>query len=158
VAPVRSAPGEKPARVRVLVADDDEDIRRLLAMVFELEPRFELVALVADVNGAVAAAAESRPDVAVVDARMPGGGGPRAIEQIHRYSPRTQVVAFSGDGDDRLEQMLLAGAVVAVTKGHGSIADLLQAVDGAARRASPSRPGGGGRDDQLPPGSFSTTA
>ena len=108
---------ETPARIRVLIAEDDEGIREILASIVRSEPAFELTASVEDADQAIFAAAHELPDVALVDVRMPGGGA-MAVRGIKLHSPHTGVLAFSAH-DDRLtmQAMYDAGADGYVVKG-----------------------------------------
>ena len=91
---------DTPARIRVLIAEDDDGVREILASIVRSEPAFELVASVEDAAQAIFAAAGEQPDVALVDVRMPGGGA-HAARGIKLRSPHTGVLAFSAH-DDRL--------------------------------------------------------
>jgi DNA-binding NarL/FixJ family response regulator len=63
-------------------------------------------------------ASRSRPDVALVDVRMPGGGGPQATRDILRTSPSTKVVALSAhEEEEAVGEMLAAGALAYLLKG-----------------------------------------
>ena len=58
-----------------------------------------------------------RPDIAILDGKMPGGGGPRAPHEIRKRSPRTRILAVSGHEDPgSVLEMLQAGAVSYVVK------------------------------------------
>jgi EAL domain-containing protein (putative c-di-GMP-specific phosphodiesterase class I)/DNA-binding NarL/FixJ family response regulator len=118
-------------RIRVLVAEDDTSVRDALEALFRAERSLELAASVGDATGAVEAAARERPDVALVDVRMPGGGV-HAAREIRSCSPKTKVIAFTAHNDpaDVLE-MLEAGAVGYVVRA-GSIDGIVEAVVQAA--------------------------
>lgn len=106
--------------VRVLVADDDELVRLALGALLGDDPDLEVVALVADAAEAVVRAAALRPDIAVVDVRMPGGGGLVATRGIRAASPATRVVVCSAYDDPALRaDMCAAGAERYVAKGSG---------------------------------------
>src|SRR5690606_11782629 len=68
--------------IRVLVADDQQEVRDGLAMMLSAEPDIELVGLAADGSEAVALALQDRPDVIVMDIRMPGVDGIEATRRI----------------------------------------------------------------------------
>jgi len=106
------------SRVRVLLADDDYDARGLLQVYLQGEPELELVGAAADADGAIALAREHKPDTALLDVNMPGGGGVRAAREIRQLSPETSIIAVSAL-DDRATvlQMLEAGAISYVVKG-----------------------------------------
>lgn len=85
--------------LRVLVADDDPMIRLALSEVLAAEPDLQVVAIAEDALQAVDLAQAHTPDVAVLDVRMPGGGGAHAAREIRVRSPRTQLLAFSAYDD-----------------------------------------------------------
>jgi DNA-binding NarL/FixJ family response regulator len=104
-------PMSRPARTRVIVAEDDASLRDALAAIIGGEATLDLVAAVGDAEAAIRAAEHLRPDVAVVDVRMPGGGGTHAAREIKRCSPRTEVLALSAHEDRAtVMRMLEAGA------------------------------------------------
>lgn len=94
VAPMTNA-GE---RIRVLVADDTDDIRRLLKIVLELDGRFEVVAEAGDGAAAVEACSAYRPEVVLLDLAMPVMDGLQALGELRRIwpTPPPRVVVLSG--------------------------------------------------------------
>ena len=71
-----------------------------------------------DAQGAIELAATRHPEVALLDVRMPRGGGPRAASEIARRSPDTRVIALSALEDaGSILEMLDAGAAAYVAKG-----------------------------------------
>ncbi len=82
-------------RIRVLVADDETNIRLLFRTMLELEDGFEVVAEAADGEQAVRLAAEEHPDAVVIDLSMPVMDGLTAISAIRRDSPDTKIVVVS---------------------------------------------------------------
>jgi DNA-binding NarL/FixJ family response regulator len=97
--------------VRVLISDDDELIRAVLKEVLDEEPDIAVVAVAGDVDETIRLAEHHRPAVAVLDVRMPGGGGARAAREIARCSPDTAILAFSAYAD-RASMASLAAAGV----------------------------------------------
>jgi DNA-binding NarL/FixJ family response regulator len=85
--------------LRVLISDDDVLIRDVLKEVLDEEPDIAVVAVAADADEAIRLAEHHRPSVAVLDVRMPGGGGARAAREIARCSPGTAILAFSAYAD-----------------------------------------------------------
>jgi CheY-like chemotaxis protein len=109
----------------ILLADDSEVVRAVLSRLVASDPRFHLAAAAADGDEAVAQAEARRPDLAVLDVRMPGGGGVETCRRIKACSPNTIVMALSASNSRlRRRQMLAAGAVDYVVKGDTD-ADLL---------------------------------
>ena len=123
-------------RVRVLIADDDPNVRKALAELVESEASFELVGTAADAVEAIQLASIAQPDVVLVDVRMPRGGGEAAAAGIKRCAPGAKVIALSAQADRvTVLRMLRAGVVGYIVKG-GSIDQVVEAI----RRA----PEGGG--------------
>jgi DNA-binding NarL/FixJ family response regulator/EAL domain-containing protein (putative c-di-GMP-specific phosphodiesterase class I) len=121
-------------RIRVLVAEDEAEVRDVLAAVIATDRRLQLVGTAEEAEGAIALASSEQPDVALVDVRMPGGGGQRAAREIVRRSPPTRVIAVSAFEDaETILGMLRAGAAAYVSKSdrtdeilgaiHGTIAE-----------------------------------
>ncbi len=119
--------------VRVVIADDDPSIRSALSDLVATDPQLEVVGVAADANEAIALADRHHPDVAILDVRMPGGGGPHAAREIKRRSPQTRVIALSAY-DDRTTvlDMVRAGATGYLVKG-GQIGDILATIHSTVR-------------------------
>ncbi len=104
--------------VRVLVADDQREVLEALALLVGADPDLELVGQAQDAEEAIALAVHLRPDVALLDVKMPKGGGQRAAREIALRSPATRVVALSAYEDrSSVLEMLRAGAVGYLVKG-----------------------------------------
>ena len=107
-----------PVLARILIADDDANIREALRELLECEDGLEVVGVAEDAIQAVEVAARERPDVAILDVKMPGGGGPHAARGILAESPLTRIVALSAYGDRAsILEMLSAGATAYLVKG-----------------------------------------
>jgi len=112
-------------RVRVLIADDDVVLREALAEVVMSDPGCDLVGQAGSVGEAITLAIGLQPDVAVVDVKMPDGGGARATSEIRLKSPHTKVLAFSAYGDrDTVFELLHRGASGFLVKGSSPAAVL----------------------------------
>jgi EAL domain-containing protein (putative c-di-GMP-specific phosphodiesterase class I)/ActR/RegA family two-component response regulator len=112
VAPVADAP------IRVMVADDEAVIRDTLAELVASDPALELVGSARNADEAIAVAEATHPDVALVDVRMPGGGGMRVAEVVHSSLPKTRVLALTVAADrTTVVHMLESGAVGYLVKG-----------------------------------------
>lgn len=118
--------------VRVLIADDDESVRIALARLIERSPGLTLVAAASDSREAVALGLAVKPDVALVDVSMPGGGGVEVTRALRDGSPGTRVVALSGSTErEKIMAMLEAGATGYLVKGVSR--DLAKALRSASR-------------------------
>jgi signal transduction histidine kinase len=108
----------KLERIRVLIAEDEPAVREAMADLVSSDPAMDVVGKAADADEAIEIARAEKPDVALVDVKMPAGGGSRATREIRRESPQTQVVALSAYEDRRtVLEMLRAGVVGYVVKG-----------------------------------------
>lgn len=97
--------------VRVLLADDHPMFREGLRAMLAGRPDFDVVAAVGTGAQAVALAEQLRPDVAVLDLRMPDGDGIAATTQIRGAIPETRVLVLSSfEGQTEVAGALAAGA------------------------------------------------
>lgn len=97
--------------IRVLVADDHPLIRSGLAAVFATTPDMVVAAEASDGASATARYAEVRPDVVLMDLRMPGVGGVEATSRILAADPDARVLVLTTyDGDADIRRALDAGA------------------------------------------------
>ena len=104
--------------IRVLIAEDEAAVREAMADLISSDPGMEVVGTAADAEEAIQIARAHKPDVALIDVKMPAGGGPRAAREIRRESPQTHVVALSAYEDRRtVLEMLRAGVVGYIVKG-----------------------------------------
>jgi len=118
--------------IGVLIADDDQNVLDVLTALITSEPTLRVVGAVRDAESAIDVAGRLSPDVALVDARMPGGGGVRAAREIRRRSPSTSVIAVSAHEDSKtIMSMLEAGAIAYVAKGD-STDEILRAIERSA--------------------------
>jgi DNA-binding NarL/FixJ family response regulator len=116
--------------IRVLVADDQEPVREALRMVLDGEPDIEVVAEAANGADAVHLALARRPDVVVMDLRMPHGDGIAAITRLTATEPAPKILALTTfDLDEYLFGALAAGAAGFLLK-DSDPALLLDAVRG----------------------------
>lgn len=97
--------------LNVLIADDHPVVRMGLAGMIELEPGFTLAGVAANGEEAVARYREVRPDVALMDLRMPQLDGVSAIERIRGFDPDARIVILTTfDGEEDIFRGLRAGA------------------------------------------------
>jgi two-component system, NarL family, response regulator len=100
------------AAIRVLVADDHALIRRGLCDMLGLSPRIRVVAEGQTGDDAVRLFRTHRPDVAILDLRMPGLGGVEAMQTIRSEFPDARLIALSSyTGDTDVHRALSAGAL-----------------------------------------------
>jgi DNA-binding NarL/FixJ family response regulator len=119
------------SRARVLIADDHQILAEGLRGL--LEPEFEVVGVVADGRGLVAAARSHRPDVIVADVTMPSLNGIEAAVQLRDLGVEAKVVFLTMHRDVAYaRQALDAGAAGFVLK-HSVASELITAVREALR-------------------------
>jgi DNA-binding NarL/FixJ family response regulator len=100
--------------IRVLIADDQAMVRTGFRMVLAGEPDIDVVGEAADGEEAVRRASELRPDVTLMDIRMPGLDGIEATRLLagkHVADPLRVVVVTTFDSDENVYTALRAGAV-----------------------------------------------
>lgn len=114
--PAPAADEEVERPLRVVVVDDVESVRALLRITLDGEG-VEVVGQAADGAEAVTVAAQTKPDVVIMDWEMPGTDGVSGTREIRREVPAARVVAFTSTDDDRVHRALLdAGAVAHFNK------------------------------------------
>jgi DNA-binding NarL/FixJ family response regulator len=97
--------------IRVLLADDHAVVRAGLKALIDAEPGLAVVAEAGDGPTALRLAAETRPDVAVLDFAMPGLDGARTAERLRETCPAVKSLALTVHEDrGYLKQVLQAGA------------------------------------------------
>jgi DNA-binding NarL/FixJ family response regulator len=97
--------------IRVLIADDQALMRAGFRMILQAEPDLELVGEAADGREAVAEAGRLRPDVVLMDVRMPEIDGIEATRRLLEGNDHTKVVMLTTfDMDEYVYQALRAGA------------------------------------------------
>jgi DNA-binding NarL/FixJ family response regulator len=103
--------------LRILVADDHYVVRMGLCALIRSEPGMEVVAEAADGAQTVEKFRQTRPDVAMLDVRMPGKSGIEAARAIIAEFPTAKLLMLTAyDGDEEIHQALQAGALGYVLK------------------------------------------
>jgi len=121
--------------VRVLIADDQEIVRTGLRMILDAQPDIEVIGEARDGAEAVALARSTRPDVCLIDIRMPVLDGLEATRQLAGpdvVDPIPVVVITTFDLDEYVYEALRSGARGFLLKDAGSVL-LGEAVHAAAR-------------------------
>lgn len=131
----RAANGSRPVTIRVLIADDQEMVRAGFRMILDDADDIEVVAEAADGSRAVALARDLRPDVCLMDVRMPRMDGLEATRRLAGpdvVDPMRVVVVTTFDLDEYVHSALSGGAVGFLLKDTGPTL-LLEAVRAAHR-------------------------
>ena len=119
------------AHIRVYVLDDHEVVRRGLRDLFGAEPDIEVVGESASAAQAARRIPAVRPDVAILDARLPDGSGIEVCRQVRSQDPSiAALVLTSYDDDEALFAAILAGAAGYVLKeiAGGDLVDAVRQV------------------------------
>jgi two-component system response regulator DevR len=119
--------------LRILLVDDHEVVRLGLKALLGRHPRFEVVGEAGTADEALAKARVQKPDVVVMDIRLPGKSGIDATREITAALPATRVIVLTSYADDDLlMDAVAAGATGYVLKQIGSD-DLVKALEAVAR-------------------------
>jgi len=118
--------------IRVLLAEDQTMVRGALASLLELEPDIEVVAQVARGDAVEDAAAEARPDVALLDIEMPGMTGLEAAEHLAKRVPECRVLILTTFGRPGYLRRAIAGGAAGFMLKDAPATELA----GAIRRAA----------------------
>ncbi|WP_344874855.1 response regulator transcription factor [Nonomuraea antimicrobica] len=122
--------------IRILLADDEAMIRAGVRAILQSDPELDVVAEAGDGRQAVDLAISHRPDVALLDIRMPRLDGLAAAAELRRAAPGTAVVMLTTFGeDDYIAKALDVGAAGFLLKSGDPrelIAGIHAVADGAA--------------------------
>jgi DNA-binding NarL/FixJ family response regulator len=119
-------------RLRIMVADDHEIVRRGLVSLIKSHPDWEVCAEADNGRQAVEKANQSKPDVAILDIGMPVLNGLEATRQILRENPRVRILILTiTDTDQAVQAVLDAGARGFLLKSDAA-RDLVTAVEALA--------------------------
>jgi two-component system, NarL family, response regulator DevR len=129
-----SAAGKK--HIGVFLLDDHEVVRRGLRQVLTAEPDIDVVGDDSTAESALPRILDLRPDVAVLDVRLPGGDGVSLCREIRSRLPGTACLMLTSFADDQaMIGSIIAGASGYVLKTSGA-ADLVSAVRASAAGTS----------------------
>src|SRR5579875_3635195 len=116
-----TTPGEtaaRPGTVKLMLVEDHPIMRIGIAALVAMRNDFQLVAQAGSGEEAVSMHKEHRPDVTLMDLRLPGMSGVETIRTIRRRSPKARfIVLTTYEGDEDIHQALQAGASGYVIKG-----------------------------------------
>ena len=97
--------------IRVFVLDDHEIVRRGLRELFEAQDDLEVVGEAANADEAIQRVPATRPDVAVLDVRLPGSSGIEVCRELRATMPDLRCLMLTSFADDdALFSAILAGA------------------------------------------------
>jgi DNA-binding NarL/FixJ family response regulator len=121
------------AKQRILLVDDHEVVRLGLKSLLERHHQFEVVGEAGSAREAIDAVDELRPDVVVMDIRLPGQSGIEACEEVVRRFPATKVLMLTSYAEDEmLFSAIRAGASGYILKQIGG-EELVRALEAVSR-------------------------
>jgi len=115
---------------RCLVADDHPALLSAVTSYLS-ENGFEVVGPANDGRRAVALAAETKPELALVDYRMPRLSGTDLVRQIKEVSPDTVIAVYTADADQQMARDVMEAGAVALVLKEAPLADLVRALEAA---------------------------
>ncbi|HET8529391.1 MAG TPA: response regulator transcription factor [Gaiellaceae bacterium] len=118
--------------VRILLVEDNQVFRDALELLLGMRADVEVVAAVADGTQALPAAEQHRPDVVLMDYRLPGMDGVQATAALREAHPEIAVVVLTASANSReIDALYAAGAAACLTKDQ-ELETIVDAVKGAA--------------------------
>lgn len=111
--------------IRVVLADDAEDIRVLVRLALELDGRFEVVGDAADGKTAIALLESEDPDVLVLDMGMPAMDGLQVLAEMRSRGLAQKVLAFSGFNGGVEKKARDLGAADYMPKGAAAMSEIV---------------------------------
>lgn len=114
--------------IRIMIVEDHQVVRQGFIALLRLVEGFEIVAEAADGDQAIKLYRQHRPDVTLMDLRLPTIGGVEAIKQIKAEFPEARIIVLTTfDGDEDIYRALQAGAKGYLLKGMSS-EELIEAI------------------------------
>jgi two-component system NarL family response regulator len=105
-------------KIRVLIVDDHRVVRVGLRAIIDAEADMEVVAEAGDGPAALAAYAEHKPDITLLDLRLPGMTGPEVLVALRQRDPEAKVIVLTSyDADEDVYRAVQAGARGYLLKG-----------------------------------------
>ncbi len=116
--------------IRIMIVEDHHVVRQGFIALLRMVDGFEIVAEAPDGDRAIALYQEHKPDVTLMDLRLPTIGGVETITKIRAASPEARIIVLTTfDGDEDIYRALQAGAKGYLLKGMSS-EDLIEAIRG----------------------------
>jgi DNA-binding NarL/FixJ family response regulator len=122
--------------IRLLLVDDHPLVVTAMVAAFEDVPDIDLVATASSVADAVAETARHRPDVVLLDRRLPDGDGVSAISRLLDAAPAVRVLVFTGAADEAIAGRVEEAGGAGILLKAGVLDDMLSTIRSVADGAS----------------------
>ena len=103
-------------KVRIVIADDHTMVREGLRKLLQIDTSIEIIGEVGDGQGAINVARKEKPDIILMDIKMPGTDGLLATVVIKRELPAIKIIAVTICEDDEVVEMVKAGVSAYILK------------------------------------------
>jgi DNA-binding NarL/FixJ family response regulator len=123
--------------IRVLLVEDNQVFREALELLLGMRSDMEVVAAVPDGSDAAEAAARVRPDVVVMDYRLPGLDGVQATRAVREAWPSAAVICLTASANMRERDALTEAGVVACLRKDDGLDAVISAIHNAAQARMP---------------------
>ncbi|WP_246258284.1 response regulator transcription factor [Amycolatopsis anabasis] len=114
--------------VRVLLVEDHDMVAEALRLAFDEVRDIKLLACARSIAEALAATGTHRPDVILLDRRLPDGDGIAAIGRLRAVSPGSRVLVFTGDASSAIVARVIEAGGAGLLLKSGMFEDLVQAI------------------------------
>jgi DNA-binding NarL/FixJ family response regulator len=114
--------------LRVLIAEDNDDLRDLLVTLISAEPDLECVGTANDVETVLASTHEKRADVLVLDLELQGRSSIDLLKTVRRNGDKITIIVFSGHSHPEMIRHTLAAGADAYVPKSGDYELLLDAI------------------------------
>jgi DNA-binding NarL/FixJ family response regulator len=118
--------------VRILLVEDNKVFREALELLLGLRSDVEVVAAVGDGPEAVSAAVDLRPDVVVLDFRLPGMDGVQVTAAVKSACPETAVLCLTATASGAETDALMAAGAVACLRKDQELDEIVAAIHSAS--------------------------
>jgi len=123
--------------IEVVLVEDNDVFREALELMLGVTPDVHVVAAVPDGETALKVCPELRPEVVVLDYRLPGLDGVETTSALRTALPQTAVVVLTAAAEqEEIQALYDAGAVACLTKDRG-VEEIVGAIREAAERGAP---------------------
>jgi DNA-binding NarL/FixJ family response regulator len=114
--------------IRILVAEDNDDLRELLVTLISAEPDLKCVGTAADVDAVIASTAELKADVLVLDLELQGRSSIDVLKAVRSGGSKITIIVFSGHAHPEMIRHTLAAGADAYVPKSGDFELLLDAI------------------------------